>query len=51
MVGRYAVTDQPERHWEPIDDGDLNCHTRLLAEGLGGVDPCRSGSHNGDDEW
>ena len=50
MVGRYAVADQPERHWEPVDDRNLNCDIGLLTEGLGGVDPCRPGSHNGDDE-
>ena len=39
--GRYAVADQPEWYWEPIDDGHLNCHISSLTEGLGGVDPCR----------
>jgi hypothetical protein len=48
MIGRYAVADQSERHREPIDDGYLHGHIGLLAEGLGGVDPCRPGSHDGD---
>jgi hypothetical protein len=50
MIGGYAVTDQPEWDWEPVDDCDLDRHITLLAEGLGGVDPGRPCSHNGHDE-
>ena len=39
MVGRYAVTDQAERHRQPIDDRDLDIDVGLLAQCLGSVDP------------
>ena len=50
MVWRHAVTNQSERHGEPVDDGDLHRYICLLAESLGGVYPGRPSSHNGDDE-
>jgi hypothetical protein len=50
MVWRYAVADQPERHWKPVNDCDLYRDIGLLAEGLRGVDPCWPGPHNGNDE-
>ena len=37
MVGRYAVTDQAERHRQPIDDRDLDIDVGLLAQSLGSV--------------
>ena len=50
MVWRYAVADQPERYGKPVNDRDLHRHIALMAEGLGGVDPCSARPHNGDDD-
>ena len=50
VVWRYAVADQPERHWKPVNDCDLHCDIGLLAEGLGGIDPCWPSPHNRNDE-
>jgi hypothetical protein len=51
VIGRNAVSNEAERHGQPVDHVDLDRDRVLAHQRIGGVDARGAGSDNSDPQW